>query len=559
MKIRIALAGELPANQQIFSHIDLLIEQIGDYLNNDCTKSDIQILISPSYSGKEWLHWSEKRDFPVCACCLADDPYDTNPYQQILWADTPLRNLLGEAICRKADALIVTWNENTAELSGATWELIKNAYDRKIPCIWISTKSQQTYCLLDSYYKKYSEEYLYQFCTPLPAEELHTAPIDVKKNWLFSFWEKRRTNYLKKHKADTAIHPIREDNLMKPDFEMEPEASQGEPVRKILLDKFNQFNRAAIQLNASFQTMLYQRSVLPIIASVFLAVGFYTETLLGKTLSIMIPDFDKSITITACLLAGIGFFIHGFLNLYVYRLSKSRQIKHLQKEFLNNRHTAEALRILIHLAPYGVDLDLRHFFTKNSQLYMNIRHLTDHVEAKEQHLNKKTASYILQHIEEMLNDQINYHKSSVLRYESIVSSLEKLGNTIFYIGFGVVLARGILQFILILFPVITQTSGTDINSILRSFLNMAALLLPAWAGYYSTKLQQNNFSYNLANHRHMLSRLNVIYGRVVNAEKQEELSIEMFFNVIDELTETMLVQDTLEWRQQYENSMIKPL
>ncbi len=559
MKIKIALAGELPPNQEIFSKIDLLIGQIGDYLCRDGAESDIEILISPSYSGKEWLHWSENRDFSVCACCLADDPYDTKPYHQILWVDTRLRNLLGEAICRKADALIVTWNENTAELSGATWELIKNAYDRKIPCIWISTKSQQTYCLGDSYYKKYSEEYLYQFCTPLPAEALHPAPIDVKKNWLFTFWEKRRTNYLIKHKADTAVHPILEDNLMKPDFEMEPETSEGEPVRKILLDKFHAFDRAAIQLNANFQTMLYQRSVLPMIATLFLAVGFYAETLLGKTLSLMIPNFKNPIMITAYLLAGIGFFIHGFLNLYVYRLSKSRQIKYLQKEFLNNRHTTEALRILIHFAPYGVDLDLRHFFAKDSQLYRNIRHLTDHVEAKEQHLDQKTASYIFHHIKEMLNDQINYHKSSVLRYENIVSSLEKLGNTIFYIGFGTVLARGILQFILILFLVIEPNNGTDINSILRSFLNMAALLLPAWAGHYSTKLQQNNFSYNLANHRHMLSRLNALYDRIVNAEKQEELSVEMFFAVIDELTETMLVQDTLKWRQQYENSMIKPL
>lgn len=135
MKMRIALAGELPADQQLFGKIDLLVGQISGYLCQDSIDADLQIIVSPSYTGKSWIDWNETRKFPLCVFQIGNSDAGMGLCEQIVRKDTSLRNLLGEAICEKADALIVVWNEDVMELSGATWELMRTAYDRKAPCI----------------------------------------------------------------------------------------------------------------------------------------------------------------------------------------------------------------------------------------------------------------------------------------------------------------------------------------------------------------------------------------------------------------------------------------
>lgn len=565
MKMRIALAGELPVDQQLFGKIDLLVGQISGYLCKDDADADMQMIVSPSYTGKSWMEWNETHKFPLCVFQMGDSAAGIGLCEQIIRKNTSLRNLLGEAICDKADALIVVWNEDVMELSSATWELMRTAYDRKVPCIWISTKSQQIYCLWESYYKKYTPQYLSAMSEPLQSEELCPAVLEDRKGRLVAFWEKRRMKYLKKHKADNAIYPSEEDLLLKQDHSMEDGTSAGEAVRQVLLDKFMQFDAAAIELNSRFQTMLYQRSILPFIATIFLAVGFYADPLLGKTISPWMPGFAdkvglaKAVILLAGLLAGIGFLFHGCLNLYTYRMSRSASIYRWQKNFVYDRYVAEILRVLIHFAPYGVELNLRKLCDKDRKMYMTIKHLTDDVEPAEQTLDRKVVLSILQHMKEMLGDQLAYHESSRNRYKSIVEALEKWGGRIFYLGFGMVLVRGLLQFGLSFFELGTIYNKMDMDSIVGSFLNMLALLLPAWAGYFSTKAQQNNFSYNLKNHENMLTKLGAMWERVTHALEQEELPMEMFDILIKEFAELMLVEDTIGWQNQYMNLSVKPL
>lgn len=558
MKMRIVLAGELPIDQHLFGKIDLLVGQISGYLCKDDADVQLQMLMSASYTSKSWMKWNETYQFPLCSYKMQGDDDNAAQYAQIIRKDTLLRNLIGEAICDKADALIVVWNEDVMEMSGATWELMRIAYDRKVPCIWISTKSQQIYCLWESYYKKYTPQYLSAMSEPLQSSELQPAVIEDKKGWMMTFWEKRRMVYLKKHKAETMVYPSEEDYLLKQDFKMEEETSKGEAVRHVLLDKFNRFDAAAIELNSRFQTTLYQRSVLPFIATIFLAVGFYVETLLGKTVSGIVPEAASVATLLAGLLAGTGFLIHGCLNLYVFRMSKSQNVYRWQSDFVYDRYVAEILRILIHFSPYGVVLNLRKLCGRNRKMYMTIKHLTDDAEPAEQNLDRKVVLSILQHMKEMLGDQLAYHEASRNRYKAIVNSLEKWGQIVFYFGFGMVVGRGVLQFALALFP-LNYINGMDMNSIVRSFLNMLALLLPAWAGYFATKAQQNNYRYNLNNHENMLSRLHTMRERVIHAMEQEEIPMEVFDIIIEEFAEIMLVEDTIGWQQQYMNLSVKPL
>lgn len=560
MKIRIAMAGYLPSDKHLFGKIDLLLGQLTGYLCKNNANADIQMLMSPSYMGGEWMNWNQSHGFPVSTYLMQEESASVEEGEQIIRMDTSLRNLLGEAMCDKADALVIVWNEDVTELSGATWELIRIAYDRKAPCIWISTKSKNIYCLWESYYRQYSPQYLEAFCEPLPNGELQPGFVDEKKGKMLSFWEKRRMNYLKKYKADTAVHPSEGDCLMRQDFAMEREDADGENIRQILLKKFEQFDKAAVKWNGRFQAMLYGRSILPFITTIFLAIGFYAETLIGKTFPGILPDFADGIVVTfAAVLAGIGFLVHGFMNFYVYRLSKSRRIEQWQKEFLYDRYVAEMLRVMIHFLPYGMELNFRKLCVREPRTYMFLKHLADDVPPKEQNLDRHRIRCVLRHAEEMLQEQMTYHETSIKRYENIVKSLEKWGKNIFYIGFVVILVRGVLQFVLAPFSISAGADGMAWISIVRSFLNMLALLLPAWSGYFFTKMQQNNFRYNLDNHQNMLVRLGSMHKRIINATEQDDISIEVINVMIEELAEVMLVEDTLGWQQQYMSSTVKPL
>lgn len=558
MKLRVGIAGELPADQRTFGKIDLLMDQICSHLRQNIPDAELQLLVCDSYTGRSWVAWNEAHSYPLCNYTVSADSGQLGQYAQVMQKSTPLRSLLGEAMCNRADICVVVWNEDVTELSGATWELMRIAYDKKVPCIWISSRSQQIYCLWESYYKVYTPSYLEAVSIPVPARALQPMIAEEKAGTIFPFWERCRLRYLKKYNADHAVHPCEEDSLITDDFQLEEDAAAGEGIHHILLDRFRQFDEAAITLNSRFQTMLYQRSVLPLLATLFLAVGFYTEPLFGRILSGIAPGMSRAIAVTASLAASIGFLVYGILNLYVYRLSKSKRIDKWRKGFVFDRYMAELLRVLIHFAPYGVELDLRKLCGGNRDIYNYVQHLTDDTEPRELLLDHRNAHHVLQHMLEMLQDQIAYHEASIHRYENIVHSLEKWGKGTFYAGFAVAIGHRGLQFMLALFP-IGIWNEVDKNGIIQSFINMLALLLPAWAGYFSAKVQQNNFNFNLDNHRHMYSKLRGIKGRVENALKQEDIPLEVLNIMIEELAELMLLEDTVGWQQQYIESTLKPL
>lgn len=120
------MAGELPADQQLFGKIDLLVGQISGYLCQDSVDADLQIIVSPSYTGKSWMEWNETHKFPLCVFQMGDSDAGVGLCEQIVRKDTSLRNLLGEAICDRADALIVVWN-GSCSWTAAVWAFVVSA------------------------------------------------------------------------------------------------------------------------------------------------------------------------------------------------------------------------------------------------------------------------------------------------------------------------------------------------------------------------------------------------------------------------------------------------
>ncbi|MCR4740994.1 MAG: hypothetical protein K5886_12150 [Lachnospiraceae bacterium] len=589
-KIRIAVVGELPGNKKLYEKTDDLVEQITDIMSVKVKDASVELLVSPSFTGKYWFSWNGSYDYSVCTY----NPEGNNVYDgyssYIREYDTPFRNVIRDEMCHKADIVLAVRHDK----DDTAWEFIQRAYDTDTPCIWISADNDKVYCLSDSCFSEFHPDYLKTVLKPLPAEELSVRQPEelrgIKGIWQRS-WENLRRRYLKRYRSGNNVYHGAEDSMLSEDFSPETGSKNMDLVHKRLLAKFREFDSAAIILNTRFQAVLYQRSILPLWATIFVSVGFYANPILmtfglhgisdrlydtvvkignineyvpGMPLERFVAINDNIAAIAAWkqiagIAAGVGFLLHACINIYAYRLSKSKRVQEWQEGFIKARQTAEILRVLLHFKPYGIELDLRRLCPEDSELYSHLNHGDDDLEEQTLRYDNKKAGYVLGHLKEMIEDQLSYHESSIGRYKSVTESLERKGRILTYAGAAFVVARGFLQLAL------KDFGGLDISWLnsragwLGSAANMLALLLPSVAGYYILKLNQNNFRYNYNNHTRMFSGLKKMHDRVVRLSGQEDIPLETLSRLSEDVAELMLNEDTAEWTSRYMNTAIKPL
>lgn len=538
---RLAIAGELPQDPHIFRQIDEQIGQLKGYLYTQREETDIRVLFSPSYTGGAWGERMKIAGFPMCGYCLCSDADKLGECGQIIMEDTPLRNVIGEAVCDRADLVFMVWNEDVTEFQGASWELMQLAHQRKVPCMWISSRTLRLYWARESYYESYVPRQLNRLCEAYSQAGIEPNLVPDRKIPLLSLGMSLRERYLSGNNALVKESVADKDMLLRDDYAMEDHMA-GESLRKAILEQFHRFDQAAIELNSRYQAVIYWRAILPFVTTAFLAAGSYVEALLG------ILPLPRLLLAVA---AGVGFLVYGLLNLYVYYLSRSDIIKQWHRGFLENRYMAEALRVLLHFVPYGFHMNLRKLCGGNQSAYVTVRRITEAAEPALLEINKRSVSSMLSHAGEMLEDQVTYHKVSAERYDRIVDRLGKWSFWSFGVGFGAVLLCSLLQFVLSLFPLAGSLNGTGWNDFVKGFANMLALLLPAWASYFSSKAAQCNFRYNAENHKRMLDRLSGMQGRIKGLWEMEDVPVEALNTVADELAEMMLLEDTYAWQNRY--------
>ena len=155
----------------------------------------------------------------------------------------------------------------------------------------------------------------------------------------------------------------------------------------------------------------------------------------------------------------------------------------------------------------------------------------------------------------MVDDQTAYHEASVKRYSGIVKTLKKWGRAVFFAGFTFVVLRALFKFTTLVRPIPLiplGTQGVTLRSFVGSASNMLAMLLPAWAAYFSTKLSQCNYQFNLDNHTRMVSSLKQIREQITMIETSfPEVSLEYVSALGESVARIMLGEDTSSWIRQY--------
>lgn len=545
MVFYLALGGEMPENEHIFYLVDEIVGQLKGYLNSD-KKTSVKLVVGDGYTGGAWKDRAVFLSKESFAYTLSDDSEWNDSPEQIMYSGSA-RSVIGEAMMNKADLMIAVWDETSGSNSGMTLEIMQSAYRKKVPFIWISSKTMKVYWGSDSYYREYNPKKLKEVCEREKAETVEPFFPDDKKNLSVGIGAWFRKKYINKFSDDADAGYEENDSFLKESYHIQ---NGDDKMRKALLEQFRSYDDAAKKCSGKYKALIYLRSIMPIIASIFIAIGFYAESVLGV---IKMPLYFWAVV------AGIGFLIHGMLNLYVYALSKSEKVKKWHKGFVTNRCIAEIYRLLLHFMPYGIHLDLKKLCCEDDKIYATIKSGTD-MNIGRQKINKDKIRDLLVHIKELVGDQISYHTTAEKQYSKIVSSLSKWGKIIFTLGFILVIARAFFQFATIIFPLRDGFIGAvAIKKFASSFANMLALLIPAWASYYTVKANQNGFSYNLKNHRKMLEKFIKIDKRIDNIICGEEVPIEALTVLGEDLSEVVLLDDVKEWYEQYMGMSVKQL
>lgn len=554
---QVAVAGVLGRDQRIIDRLDACLTQLRERLEPVGGPDGMRFIASPAYASGQWLEWASRSGCGITGYGSSGDLLREEAFDRTVCIDDAIRDTLGDALCDQADLMLAVWNEDVLEQDGATWELLRMALRKRLPCAWISARTGQVYWQESTVYDTYDPDNLKRVIKPLAEARLEPVAVERSPSPLLRAGARLYRRFLGKYRATHKRIDAREDLLLRDDYRLGAELSDAEACRRQLLEHYRRFDRAAIECNDLYQAALYWRAVLPWVTSIFVAIGFYATSVFAALPFRLNWGF----------VAGVGFLVHGLLNLYVYLLSKSAKIEAYHEGMIRNRQTAEMLRILIHLVPFGIQPELRRLCGEDQALYGTLRRIILEAEWKAGPRRISRADYVeaFVHIDEMLSDQIAYHQISSERYSRMVAHLKKWASLAFGIGFGFILLRACLQFVMSL-PSVTLPSRTlgngkvVLSGFITSFANMLALMMPAWFSFFTNKLSLCNFQFNEENHRRMLRLLRDEQDNFQHLQQRiDRAPVEALQTICESLAELMTKRDVSVWVRQYEQTRIKHL
>lgn len=462
-------------------------------------------------------------------------------------------SVMADWIADQADLSIFLWDGREEFNSREIWTLIQACKRNNIPSVWIDINSPESiYWTLDSYYDEYTKARLREYIAKLFCESGDAFdPPNEAKIPFWQLWDLLYGSFMKKYKAKFEPVPYICDKIMAKEPIENAVDEKRELKRRQIVGWFHYFDDNAVTYSQKYRTSIYLRSIMPFIATVFISVGFYAESILG-----FIYQIPYSYISPLAVIAGIGFLIHALINYYMYDLSENPNVTSWHIRFIDNRFIAEALKLTAHFAPFGIPVNhissLNRFGNKVSQrphISGELRRITRSMEPADFVFDRHTSADLLENLTNMIDDQIAYHDRTQKRYATIVSRLKKYSAAIFAVGFVIVVLRGGLQFALVYAKTDIARNGINLISFVKSFANMLALMVPSWASYFSLKLSLGNFEGLASNSRAMADGLAMMKKMLDDEKKRTDISFERIYAFSKDISRLML-GEVVEWYSQ---------
>ncbi len=548
LSFNIGIAGELPENADKNAYKDRLrslFHVIEDELKG--TKSEISFVTNSRIYNEFW------QDF-VCECncsVIVTDACFQN-------TDTARSGDIRISTIRNTtdimDLMLMVWDENTENQGGIPWEFLQISHKKEIPCIWLSASDGKIYWAEQVYYGKYSRDNLTKYIQKIFSRENYET-VKEKKIRFMKIGAFLYGRFLKKFNAQNVEIMSDSDHVMDDEYTYSNKNEERNSLRLALRKKFNEYDGKAIKYSEKYAASIYLRSILPLISTIFIGTGFYIEAVGGFLFDMKIADFS-----IWSLMAAVGFTLYLFINAFVYILSKNPTVNLWHSRFIKNRITAEMLRVMIHFLPSGISVDI-------SSALGSYGSMTDQEKSAKQDLHRILRSLpvcqadftisgkqeILKNARSLIDDQIFYLRKTKKRYASIIKHLKKWGAVMFSVSSVIIIIRTLFQLLYTLGVMnfmgeYSLPFGTNVNSLsfTTSMLNTLALLLPAWGGFFTSKLQLCNFEnmYNAYDAKE--EQLNYMRVRVAELLRRSDVPVNTIYDTADELT-VILLSETKTW------------
>ncbi len=551
-------AGNCPADA--YEKISALMEEFISYAqryNNEkygFSGDAIQcnIFTGDNFPSKGILDISQRNGYRMNVITSAHDTdYNSITADSVIALDIKRNNLsytnmLTEYLVNKCDVIFLLWDGKQNYQEGNLWTMLQLCKQRSIPYYLVNMeKLDEISFSPDSYFVPYSSENVAGYVAELYDYEVEEDDKN-KKIFLSGLWVALYKRFINKYKLKAKNIPFEEDRILSGEFSSCNQKSARN--HKMLVQFFEYYDQKAISAVAIYQASIYFRSILPFLTTVFIAIGFYAETVLGFLLG-KTAMFGMDVW---AVLAGIGFLIHALLNLYANRMAKNSGVANLSKKYVEARFLAEYLRVLIHSEMYEIQIDNIDMHNPLVEKYVlaKLHHIIRQQESVSYVQRSEQMKEAADNFEQLIRDQKTYHERCVNRYHLIVERLNKFASAIYMVGVAVVILRGVLQFILPFAantPYFTQTlHEISLYSFTRSFANMLALVLPAWASYFSAKLTMNNYAWLQDNSVKMKSGFEKIERKLNEIRRRENSSYQSISDIANDIMKLSL-DDYTNW------------
>jgi hypothetical protein len=449
-------------------------------------------------------------------------------------------NPLINHVVNESDIALVFWSGTESDNGGNARNFINQCSANKIPCIWLNITEQKTeiHWFESAYPEPYSDEKIKNYIESLyPKTNDNVGGVDLKKPFLFPFRDmvkngeiisiparedfepkkfpfykliekaaksfEKRYDVLPKYNKNVELDFLTEyektrkelennkyqSNLLNDDYDLDIDAAEkdAESLRKNHADFrkcFKYYSVAGDRCNDVHRSFSFFRGYAPFFATVFLAFGFYADTLftfIFDPVFFNIGDFKLSLWY---LIAGIGFFLSA-ASVWVLKLARNT-VESNRKKFLFLRYVSENMRILVFNFCYGIPFQTRYI---NEDIASNqdpvksvsakiLRRVLRHKAPVNIRISTQNISILSAHLRDYIHEQQDYQYGRIIRFTQINNVLSNSLKRFFIIQMGILALRGVFQ----LFVGVTRANIEDpINLIgfLMSAANCFALIIPA--------------------------------------------------------------------------------
>jgi hypothetical protein len=415
----------------------------------------------------------------------------------------------GNVMLGQSDLLIAIWDGMDSGKVGGTSDTVDNAIRQDIPVVWIKSTAGHEVSVI------YGEKRQSDWASELEKTIRHILmPWGAKKEN-----EAVPVNYFKESLAPR--RPLQLYMRLTGFLSWSPgkskketQSGRDEPFDAFYLEYFFSHYSCADKL-AEFYRDIYRscgvlRQLLPFIASIGLALGFYTALFAG-------PAAGASASEAVTVISTIGFILQALCFLAIIVLSKIEKKRRWHQKFVDYRALSELLRQMAYLAPAGLAVrglqapafgSREHYSWVNWQFRAIVRNAGLPARKIDCGCLKNSADKLKNAV---IHSQMLYHTANKRKMGLMTGRLEKFGMAIYYIGIMIVVLRGG-------FHAFVPSATDDQSKYLSQLFNMLSMVIPLFSAVAFGISAQEGFERILRLSETMCEKLAVESGRIGSLE-----------------------------------------